>query len=239
MLPGLGKVKYHKQDLPKANIKCGRIVKRASGWYLCLVLDTGNKFKVKKTTKAVGIDPGFHTLLTLSDGTKYDNPRELRKGAKRLDQSQRGNNKQLAARLLERQANRRKDRNHKLSRKLVENYKTIYYSNDNFKAIAKVFGKSVTEASLSNLIGMLTYKCSTCNRKLIPVSSRYTTMTCGNCGALSGPKGLHGLKVRTWKCNVCGTVLDRDINSAQVVLKSGAGTALESKRKLTSGIPRL
>jgi hypothetical protein len=30
-IPGLGKVRYHKQDLPDAVIKCGRIIKKASG----------------------------------------------------------------------------------------------------------------------------------------------------------------------------------------------------------------
>ncbi len=125
-IPGLGKVRYYKQELPKAKIKCGRILKKASGWYLCLWLDTNNKFEVKDTNEAVGIDPGFSTLLTLSDGTKIENPRELHKGAKRLAQAQRGHNKQLVARLQEKQANRRNDRNHKISRWLVENYKIIY-----------------------------------------------------------------------------------------------------------------
>jgi IS605 OrfB family transposase len=226
-IPGIGKVRFHKQELPEAKIKCGRILKRASGWYLCLWMDFDNKFEVKKTDKAVGIDPGFSTLLTLSDGTKIENPRELRKGAKRLAQSQRGNRKQLTAKLLEKQANRRNDRNHKISRKLVENYATIFYSDDNFKLLAKKMGKSVTEAGLNNLIGMLTYKSKNCGRKIIPINSAYTTMTCSNCGALTGPTGLSGLKVRHWACSACGADHDRDLNSAMVVLSAGLGTSLE------------
>ena len=31
-------VRYHKQELPDGKIKYGRIVKRASGWYLCLFI---------------------------------------------------------------------------------------------------------------------------------------------------------------------------------------------------------
>ena len=228
-VPGLGKVRYHKQDLPEAKIKCGRIVKKASGWYLCLWLDCDHKFAVKDTEKAVGIDPGFHTLLTLSDGTKIENPRELRKGAERIAQAQRGNKKHLAARLQERQANRRNDRNHKISRWLVENYKTIYYSDDNFKAMAKKFGKSVSEASLSTLIGMLNYKSRTGGRQSIPVKSFKTTMTCSVCGALTGPTGLAGLKVRYWICSACGAHHDRDFNSAKVVFNAGAGTAHEKE----------
>ena len=222
-LPGLGKVRYHKQELPQARIKCGRIVRKASGWYVCLWLDCEHAFPVQETDKAVGIDPGFKTLLTLSDGTKIENPHELHKGAQRLAQAQRGGHKKLTARLLERQANRRRDRNHKLSRKLVERFKTICYSDDNFKGMAKRFGKSVTEAGIADLIGKIAYKSKTCGRNLIAVDSQYTTMRCGKCGALTGPTGLRGLAVRRWECSACGASLDRDRNSANVILKAGRG----------------
>lgn len=224
---GIGSVRYHKQELPAGKIKCGRIVKRASGWYLCLWLDCDHVFPVQDTDKAVGIDPGFKTLLTLSDGTKIENPRELRKGAERLAQTQRGGRKQLSSRLQERQVNRRRDRNHKISRRLVEQYKTIYYSDDNFKGMAKRFGKSVTEAGLGQLIRMIEYKGRTGGRKIVAVDSRYTTMTCGQCGALTGPTGLRGLAVRQWECSACGASLDRDRNSANVVLNAGLGWSHE------------
>jgi len=226
-IPRLGKIRFHKQELPSGKIKCGRIVKRASGWYLCLWIDAEHKFQVNETDKAVGIDPGFHTLLTLSDGTKFENPRELRKGSLRLAQAQRGKDKKLVAKLQEHQANRRNDRNHKISRKLVENYKTICYSDDNFKGMTKVLGKSVAEASLGKLIGMLTYKYRTGGRTLVPVNSKFTTMTCSVCGARNGPTGLDGLAVRCWEC-ACGAQHDRDENSAIVILNAGLGTSLES-----------
>src|SRR5262249_5401971 len=38
-VPGLGSIRFHRQDIPTGKIKCGRIVKRASGWYLCVVID--------------------------------------------------------------------------------------------------------------------------------------------------------------------------------------------------------
>jgi transposase len=230
---GLGKVRYHKQDLPDAVIKCGRIIKKASGWYLCLFLDTDHKFPVKETDKAVGIDPGFKTLLTLSDGTKFENPRELHKGAKRLAQAQRAHNKKLSARLQERQANRRRNRNHKISRKLVENYKTIFYSNDSFKTMAKKFGKSVEEAGLNQLIGMTNYKCRVGGREIKPINSFRTTMTCSVCGALTGPRGLSGLAVRQWVCTACGAIHDRDSNSAVNILNAGLG---RSHKEASNGL---
>jgi transposase len=225
-VPGLGLLRFHKQDLPNAKIKCGRIVRRASGWYLCLWFDCDPIFPVKNTDAAVGIDPGFSTLLTLSNGQKIQNPRELRKGAKRLAQAQRGHDKKLTARLHERQANRRNDRNHKLSRKLVESYGIICYSNDSFSGLARQFGKSVAEAALGDLIRKLAYKCRQGGRRLVAVESRNTTMTCGVCGALSGPRGLRGLAVRQWDC-ACGAHHDRDVNAAMNVLHAGLGSSLE------------
>ncbi len=225
-LPGLGKVRYHKQDLLDAKIKCGRILKKASGWYLCLWLDCEHRFAVQDTEVAVGIDPGFKTLLTLSDGTVFENPRELRKGANRLAQAQRGKRKKLTARLLERQANRRNDRNHKISRKLVERYKTICFSDDNFKGMAKRFGKSVSEAGLGDMLVKIAYKSKICGRNLIRVNSRNTTVRCGKCGALTGPTGLRNLAVRQWDCP-CGGRLDRDLNAAKNILFAGLGTSLE------------
>lgn len=230
-ISGIGKLRFHKQDLPEGKIKCGRIIKRASGWYLCLWIDTVHSFPVKDTDKTVGIDPGFSTLLTLSDGTKIENPRELRKGEERIAQAQRGKCFKLVARLQEKQASRRQDRNHKISRKLIEGYKTIFYSDDNFKSMSRKFGKSVLEASLGQLTGMTAYKGRIAGRSVIPVNSKFTTMTCSACGAKTGPHGWDGLAVRQWNCT-CGAQHDRDINAACNVLYAGAGIALESEVRI-------
>jgi len=226
-LPGLGRVKYFKQDLPKGKIKQGRIVKKASGWYLQLTIDTKHTFKVYDTQKKVGIDTGFKHLAILSDGTRYENQRNFIKGQERLAQAQRGNRKKLSARLHERIANRRKDYNHKVSKEIVQNYKEIYITNDNLKGQAKLFGKSVGDAGISQLRNFTIYKSENHNRKCVLVDSYHTTMTCSVCWSLTGPTGLSELAVRSWECSVCGTVHDRDINSALVILKIGAGTAHE------------
>ncbi|MBT9165171.1 MAG: hypothetical protein DDT23_01186 [candidate division WS2 bacterium] len=226
-IAGIGKVRFYKQDLPDGKIKCGRIVKRASGWYLCLWIDTVHTFPVKETDKAIGIDTGFSTLLTLSDGTKIENPRELRKGEQRLAQAQRGRRFKQVSLLQEKQTNRRRDRNHKISRMLIENYKTIYYSDDNFKGLARIHGKSISEASLGQLIGMITYKGSLCGREVVPVNSKFSTMTCSACGSHTGPHGWSGLAVRHWECSACGADHDRDVNAAMVILNTGAGAALK------------
>lgn len=238
-VPGLGSVRFHKQSLPEGKIKSGRIVKPASGWYLCLFIDAEPN-PIEATGSAwVGIDPGFKDLVTLSTGQKIPHPRELEQTATRLAQAQRGKNKKLAARLQERLANQRKDRNHKLSRALISDFEWIAFSNDNHRGMARMFGKSVSSSSHGQLQSMLAYKCRAGGRQYVEVLSRNSTRTCSACGALTGPTGYAGLSVRQWVCSACGASHDRDINAAINTLKAGAGIALERHREVSSGIPRL
>lgn len=225
-LPGVGLLRFHKQDIPEGKIKCGRIVKRASGWYLCLFIDAERKPIERKAFGKIGIDPGFKDLITTSDGEKVPHPKELQASIKRLGQAQRGGNKKLVARLHERINNQRKDRNHKLSLRLVQENSLIVFSKDNIKGMAKKFGKSVASSGHAQLRLMLSYKSLTGGTKYTEVASRNSTRTCSACGAFTGPRGWAGLKVRNWTCG-CGAEHDRDCNAAINTLISGAGTALE------------
>lgn len=220
-LPGVGLLRFHKQDIPDGKIKCGRIVKRASGWYLCLFIDADRKPIQRVADGMIGIDPGFKDLITTSDGEKVPHPKELQASIKRLGQAQRGGNKKLVARLHERIKNQRKDRNHKLSLRLVQENSLIVFSKDNIKGMAKKFGKSVASSGHGQLRSMLEYKAPKSGTQYIEVSGRNSTKTCSACGCLSGPSGLAMLAVRDWTCTGCGTHLDRDVNAAQNTLIAG------------------
>lgn len=225
-LPGIKWVSFYKQEIPEGKIKQVRVVKKASGWYCQLCIEANHVFNISKTNKVVGIDTGFKTLATLSDGTKFCNPRAFVKGQLRLAQAQRGKRKKLVARLHERISNRRKDYNHKVSKQIVQNFSEIYITKDNLRGQAKIFGKSVSDAGIAQLRQFISYKSDNHDRKCVLVASKNTTMTCSNCGSMSGPKGLNGLAVRVWECSVCGTQHDRDVNSAKVILKLGLGCSL-------------
>ena len=226
-LAGLGKLRFHKQEIPNGKIKCSRIVKRASGWYLCLFIDAERKPIVRTTNGMVGIDPGFKDLITTSDGEKVPHPKELQQSLERLGQAQRGKNRKLTARLHERVKNQRKDRNHKLSLQLVQENSVIVFSKDNIKGIAKKFGKSVSSSGHAQLRTMLAYKSRAGGTQYQEVVSRNSTRTCSHCGALTGPQGWAGLSVRHWGCG-CGAEHDRDVNAAVNTLLAGVGTTLES-----------
>lgn len=226
-IQSFGKARFHKQDVPEGRIGQFRLVRRASGWYACLFIHAEPIAISATSENAIGVDSGFSSLLTLSSGEKIEHPRELEAAALRLAQSQRGNNQRLTARLQERIANRRKDRNHKLSRRLVAENTLIAFSADSHSAISKRFGKSVASSGHHQLRLMLAYKASrTGDTIYIEPESRHSTMRCSNCQELTGPTGLSGLAVRRWVCP-CGTEHDRDVNAAQNTLIAGAGLALE------------
>jgi len=226
-IPSLGSVRFHKMELPEGKIKCGRVVKRASGWYFCLFIDAEPKTIARVAFGKIGIDSGFSNLLTTSDGEIVEHPRELEASAKRLAQAQRGNDKHLAARIQERIANRKRDRNHKLSRRLVSENVFIAFTKDNIKGIAKRFGKSVASSAHYQLRQMLSYKMPKSGGTYVEPESKFSTKTCNECGSLSGPIGLAGLSVRQWGCNVCGAQHDRDVNAAINTLAAAAGCAVE------------
>jgi putative transposase len=237
-VPGLGRLRFHQMLLPVGVIKCGRLVKRASGWHLCLFIDAEPNPIPQTANGAIGIDPGFSSLLTLSNGEKIEHPRELEASAQRLAQAQRGHDRKLAARISERIANQRKDRNHKLSRRLVAENAFIAFSADRHKAVARRFGKSVASSSHYQLRQMLDYKCRAGGRTYVEVDPKNSTRTCSACGALSGPSGLAGLSVRHWDCAECGTPHDRDVNAAVNTLNAAAGMAVEIAVKASPKSPK-
>jgi transposase len=235
-LVGIGPVAFHQMEIPDGKIKTALIVRRASGWYACLTIGSEPRPIPIQGEAHVGIDPGFSALITLSSGERIDPATEMASAADRIAQAQRGNRRKLTARLRQREGNRRRDRNHKLSRRLVADHSLIAWSKDSHRSIARRFGKSVAGAAHGQLRSMLAYKCSRIGgREFIEVPSKDSTRTCSSCGALSGPTGLAGLKVRVWEC-ACGAIHDRDVNAAVNTLKSALGMSVESGREAASGI---
>ncbi len=222
-LPGIGPVKFGKQGFPAGRIKCARLLKKASGWHLCLFVDAASALIPRTGQGWVGIDPGFRHLLTLSSGEKLGHPRELEASMRRLGRLQRGGNKRKVARLHEKIARQRTDRNHKLARKLVQENRLIVFSADGHRRVARKFGRSVGSSGHGQLRQMLRYKSLRGGTRYVEVEPRNSTKTCSRCRSLTGPKGLGGLAVRQWVCDECGASHDRDVNAAVNTLFAGLG----------------
>ena len=60
--------------------------------------------------------------------------------------------------------------------------------------------KSVLDAGWGMLKAYLQYKGQQAGRIVQIVSERNTSRTCSSCDALTGPRGVNGLRVRRWTC---------------------------------------
>lgn len=235
-VPSLGRVRARGfRGLPEAKVLTCRLLRRPRGWYFALVLDAEPTAIPLVSSGAVGIDLGYSTLATLSTGEKIEAPNEYRRMEARIKQVQRSRSKRRAGRLMQSVALMRRTRNHQISRDLVSRFDAIYISKDNLKSFQRRWGKSVMNAAHGELRRMLATKSRQAGRVYLEVSNKNSTRLCSECGALTGPVGLQGLKVRAWACP-CGGQHDRDVNAAINTLMSGAVLAHENIREGVSEI---
>jgi transposase len=105
------------------------------------------------------------------------------------------------------------------SRKMVDRYQHIVVGDvSSLKLVKTRMAKSVLDSGWGMLKRFLAYKCEYAARSFEVTNERYTTVTCSDCGALSGPRGVNGLIVRFWVCSDCGELHDRDVNAARNTL---------------------
>ncbi|HUU79384.1 MAG TPA: transposase [candidate division Zixibacteria bacterium] len=135
---------------------------------------------------------------------------------------------QKLQKIVKKQSNQRKDFQHKLSKKIIENTKanTIIIGDLKAKEMSqKRKGDKKNKRSLhrsnhnSGVIGrfarFLTYKAEKVGKKVIKISERRTTKRCCFCGK----KEQRQLSERIIKCDKCGLVIDRDINASVNIMQ--------------------
>ncbi|MFH0884462.1 MAG: transposase, partial [Candidatus Micrarchaeota archaeon] len=89
-LSGIGNVSIKKHRMLKGNIKTMTIQKSPSGkWFAVFTSEVEEQIIQKNAGPKVGIDLGIETFAYLSDGTKIENPRNLRLAEERLRLAQR------------------------------------------------------------------------------------------------------------------------------------------------------
>ncbi len=200
----------------------------------------------------VGVDLGIKTLAVLSTGETIANPRHLAKaerkirrlsrtvsrrdGADRRTSSTGSNRWKRTAKALGRAQRRvadlRRDALHKTTTDLVRRFGTIVVEDLHVAGMIRNrrLAKHVADASFGEFRRQLEYKAAWSGGTVI-VADRWfaSSKTCSDCGAV---RAKLALSERTFVCEACGTVRDRDLNAAlnlaeygrRVVAASGAET---------------
>jgi putative transposase len=183
--------------------------------------------------RLAGIDLGLAAFATIaaSDGTveTIANPRYLRAAQRRLARAQRqlaGKTKGSANRIKARHRvavchrkvrDRRADHHHKLALRLVRENQAVAVENLSVKGLARTrLARSVHDAGWGLFLRLLQDKAAQHGRRVVRVGRwEPTSQTCSACGHRDGPKPL---SVRSWACQACGVIHDRDANAARNIL---------------------
>lgn len=200
---------------------------KAGLWFISINYETDMNVRKNQATGIVGIDLGLKTLAVCSDGTTVENPRILRKRERRKKHLQRiiarkgkgPENRRKAAALLARYeyhtACKRRDWLHKATRTIADRNAVCFMEDLNVNGMLRNhhLAKAVSDGSFNEFKRQLAYKTQIRNIDRWCPSSQI----CSNCG-MRKPMPL---SERTYECERCGLILDRDMNAAVNILHVG------------------
>ncbi|MFC4334571.1 RNA-guided endonuclease InsQ/TnpB family protein [Salininema proteolyticum] len=214
------------------------VIKTPTGKYYAsfvVALDDGaDLLEPLPADQDTGIDLGLKSFAVLRGGAVIENPkffarleRKLKRAQRSLSRKQKGSNNRAKARLKvarvhEKIKHSRSDWIDKKVHRIVSENQAVYVEDLNVKGLQRSrMSKSVQEAAFGMFLTRLESKAARTGRVFVRVDRFFpSTRLCSACGALTGPSGLEGLKVRRWECG-CGTALDRDANAEKNIRAEG------------------
>lgn len=234
---GLIKIKQHRQ-LPNASIiKSVTIAKEKSGKYYVSILaeyELNIQENQLDIENSIGLDYSSHDFYVDNFGHKADYPRFYRKYQNILAREQRKLSKMIrgsnnykkqrikVATIQEKIHNCRLDFLHKLSTNLANTYDYIFVEDINLQGLAQCLklGKSTNDNSFGEFRTLLNYKMYERGKVFYKINKwEPTSQTCCLCGYKNSE--VKDLSIRSWRCPNCNTQLDRDINAAMNIRRTG------------------
>ena len=234
-IPKIGEVKAKLHRTFEGKLKTVTISMGKTGkYYASLLFDDGlPELKISSEGKAVGIDVRLTHFATTSDGSKFDNPKPLKQREKNLKRKQhslsgkekgskrRGKARRIVARVHERIANTRKDFQHKLSRKLVNDNEVIVVENLAVKNMVKdhCLAKAISDCGWSEFTRQLKYKAQKDGKTYLEMGRFFPSSK--SCHVGLNQVGSLPFNVGSWTCSKFQEKHDRDVNPAINILHEG------------------
>ena len=251
-LPKLKWVKirgYRNTNNINGKIKNATISREPNGkYYVSILYEMYDKVLIIKPRTIVGIDLGIKKLLTLSDGTVYDNNKYIDKYTKRIKRKQRelsrkekGSKnyykckKELAI-LYSKLANARKFYTHKITKDITDEYDIITCEQLKTKEMI-IKGKNnklsskINDATFSEIIRQLQYKARYKGKVFYQINTYYpSSQICSRCSAQD--KRYKDLTRREYKCLKCNQEIDRDLNASINIMFEGLKLHMKNYAKI-------
>jgi putative transposase len=230
-LPRIGKVRTKERtdkllellQARKARILSATISREADRWFVsltCVVERPDPELREAKSPEdIIGVDLGLESFITLSNGTKIEAPKPLKKALRLLERRSRQLSRKQKFSKNFKKASLRLARLHRRVRNKVTTWlaKTkpvIVVESLNVRGMSHNgnLSQAFYDASWGTFRRMLEYKCQWYGAKLIVAPQGFpSTKTCSHCGEVGPPLPL---SQRVFRCEACGLELDRDWNAA-------------------------
>ena len=234
-IPKIGEVKAKLHRRFEGKLKTVTISMGKTGkYYASILFDDGlPQLEISSEGKAVGIDVGPTHFAIISDGSKFDNLKAIKDGEKNLKRKphslsrkekgskRRGKARRILARVHERIANTRKDFQHKLSRKLVNDNQVIVVENLAVKNMVKnhCLAKAISDCGWSEFTRQLKYKAQKDGKTYLEMRRFFRLSKI--CHVDLNQVGSLPLNVGSWTCSKFQEKHDRDVNAAINILHEG------------------
>lgn len=236
-IPNLKQYVRFKQHRPLVGKVISYTISRQSSgtWHISFQCEVC-KHEIKQKTNEIGLDFGVIDFFVGSNGDRVlarkpyrKSERKIKSLQKKLSKKVKGSNnynklKRKLAKLHQHVANQRKDANHKLSSKLVNENQVICIEDLKISNMSKnhKLAKSLVDEGWYQFTEMLKYKMEWYGGQLIKIDRYFaSSKTCVVCGHKIKKLPLY---MREWTCPQCGEVLDRDLNAAYNILYEGLKT---------------
>ena len=229
-LPKIGWITTKLSKVFEGTLKTATVSMTTTGkFFISILVEDGKETPEKESfgyDSTIGLDVGIKDFVTMSDGTKIDNPKFLRGSIQRLKVLQRrvsrkkkgSKNRDKAkyqvALQHEKITNQRKDFLHKLTTKLVRENQAIAIETLNVTGMMKnhCLAQAIGDVSWSEFFRQLEYKCEWYGKTLLRIGRfEPSSKICSVCGSTNNDLKLSD---REWTCAGCGTLHDRDVNAS-------------------------
>jgi putative transposase len=247
VLPRLGQLRLKEWEyLPTSGVQIlsATVSEQAGHWHISVQVEEEQAVP-QNTGPVMGIDLGIKSLATLSDGEVIPNPRHLKRRLKKLKRLQRvvsrrqkgsKNRKKAVHKLakLHRQIkHQRSNTLHQVTTRLAKTKSVLVIEDLHVAGMLKNhrLAQAIGDVGFYEFKRQLLYKCSWYGSRVI-LADRWepSSKRCSGCGWIDTDLTLSD---RTFHCEQCGLLLDRDLNAA-INLAHLAGSFLGQSKRLWS-----
>lgn len=250
-LPKLKKIKirgYRNTKSINGRIISTTVSREPNGkYYVSVLFEMNDEIQKVVPASIVGIDLSVKKLVTLSDGTEYENNKYILKYEKRIKRMQRAlsrkvkrsNNhfkcKRKLVALHSKLANSRKYYIHKISKNITDEYDIITCEKLHTKSMIiegkkNTLSKNINDACFNEIIRQLEYKSKFKGKQFYQIYDYYpSSQTCSRCN--NQDKKYKNLNERIYNCTKCYLKLDRDLNASINIMFEGLKMYIKNNKR--------